>query len=213
MADPKVSILLPTVRPGHLRASYDSIRLAAGTLPYEIIVVADFDPIVVDDHCLWLRRPRYGPIDAIEHARSHAVGDYLFVFNDESVLDQRALQILYNEAQNEPWALYSPRHLPDFNFVYYGKPFAAFPFVHYDVVTKLGGLFDPRYRGFYADPDLSLRAHKMGMPIRIVQDAILRHANNMHAPGHQENLTAYYAADQRLFRSRWDHLGEFRDPS
>jgi GT2 family glycosyltransferase len=85
--------------------------------------------------------------------------------------------------------------------------------VHRDLVQYLGGLFDPAYKGFYADPDFSMRAHETGIPIQIVDGAILRHANNMAAHGHQENLSAYYEDDQKLFRSRWDRLGAFRDPS
>lgn len=209
-----ISVLLPTIRPHLIAKAVQSIGPAAAGVPYEVIIVADFDADVVhlsDPKVRWIVHRRQGVIDAINVAQRHAVGDYLFVFNDESVLEPGALKRLYETAQQDPMTLFTPRHLPAFNFSYYGKPFAAFPFVHRQLVRELGGLFDPSYRGFYADPDFSLRAHAKGIPIRIVDDAILRHANAHDTP-HQQAVSSYLEADRAVFRSRWDHLGEFVDP-
>lgn len=209
-----ISVLLPTIRPHLIARAVQSIGPAADGVPYEVIVVADFDADLVaigDPHVRWLIQRRHGVIDAINVAQRHARGEYFFVFNDESVLEAGALRRLYETAQQDQQALLSPRHLPPFNFSYYGKPFAAFPFVHRTVVAALGGLFDPSYRGFYADPDFSLRAHAKGVPIRIVDDAILRHANAHDVP-HAQAVASYLDEDRSLFRSRWDHLGTFKDP-
>lgn len=218
MPSPLISVLLPTIRPHLFRTAFDSIRAAAGRLTYEVIVVADFPSVFEcqepERHlcCRWIERERHGPIDAINTAAAVARGTYLFVFNDESTLDANALEVLYDEAAKRPRCLYTPRHEPYWNFSYYMKPFAPFPFVHRDLVTMLGGLFDPAYGGFYADPDLSMRAHAMGVPIVTVHGAMLRHTNNMSAEGHQENLAAFLTQDRATFRSRWDHLGIFCDP-
>lgn len=209
-----ISVLLPTIRPHLIARAVQSIGPAADGLPYEVIVVADFDMELAslgDRNVRWLQQPRRGVIDAINVAQRHARGDYLFVFNDESVLAAGALRRLSEAAQQEPRALLTPKHLPAFNFSYYGKPFAAFPFVGRELAAELGGLFDPAFKGFYADPDLSLRAHAKGIPIRIVDAAILRHANAHDAPHHQA-VSSYLEGDRSLFRSRWDHLGEFADP-
>lgn len=213
MVTPKISVLFPTVRPRQFQRSLDSIGPAAGRVSYEVVVVADFPMLNGEGPLLWLQRPRRGPIEAIHTAHQASCGEFLFVMNDESTLDIGALERLYVAALNDARCLYSPRHVPDFGFYYYGRPFAAFPFIHRCLLDDLGGfLFDPAYRGFYADPDLSMRAHAAGVPIRVVDDAVLRHANNMLAPYHQENLSNFLAADRALFRSRWDHLGEFQDP-
>lgn len=212
MADPVVSILFPTIRPGQFRRSFDSLHDAADGLSYEVIVVADFPRMAADENCVWITSKREGPVNANERAHKAALGKYLFMFNDESTLDPGALTALYREAAKEPWAIFTPRHVPAFNFAYYGLPFAPFPFIHVGVVARLGGLVDTAYGGFYADPDLSMRAHAGNVPVRVVDDAVIRHSNNSYAIGHQENLVSYYVKDQRLFRSRWDHLGEFRDP-
>lgn len=210
-----ISVLLPTIRPHLWHRAFASIVPAAGSVPFEVVVVADFQrPFFGDDvHCWWQwwERPRNGVVDAVNVAYDAARGDYLFLFNDESTLDPGALELLYHAAEAEPWTIWSPKHLPPFPFVYYGKPFVPFPFAHRDVFKKLGGMLDPVYRGFYADPDLSLRAHAQGVPLRIVEGAVLRHCND-HDYAHQQMVGAYLAADREVFRRRWDYLGEFRDP-
>ena len=182
-------------------------------MPYEVIVVADFDDLdaSLDPHVRWIISRREGVIAAIHLAYTHAKGDYLFVFNDESRLEPGALRRLYEEAEAHPGAVLSPVHLPPYPFVYYGLPFAPFPFVHRHIVNRLGGLFDPAYKGFYADPDFSLRAHAQGVPIRVVESAILRH-NNQHDAPHHQSVKSYLDADRALFRARHDYLGEFKDP-
>ena len=35
---------------------------------------------------------------------------------------------------------------------------------------------------------------------------------NLWRSDHQVAVTRFHAKDQALFRSRWDHLGAFRDP-
>lgn len=215
---PQVSILLPTIRPHLIRRAVESIALAAGTVSYEIVVVADF-PLsemgctspVAHLHCHWIRHPRRGVVDAVQVACAAAQGEYWFLLNDESTLDPGAIEILYHEAVKAGPAVLTPRHLPAFPFQYYGIAFAAFPFAHRDVILQVGGLLDPTYKGFYADPDFSLRAVAQGIPIRTVDGAVIRHTNKHDAP-HQASVSAYLEADRATFRYRWDHLGEFRDP-
>jgi Glycosyl transferase family 2 len=217
MRSPQISVLLPTVRPGQFRRSFDSIQEAAGRVPYEVIVVADFgaealectDPLA-HLRCRWFQRSRHGPIGAVEEAFKVSNGAYVFVFNDESTLDNGALEALYDEAIKQPRVVYAPRHIPEYAFTYFGQPFAPFPFVHRDVVAILGGLFDPAYKAFYADPDLGMRAYAAGVPISIVTNAVIRHDNGQDEVKRQ-NWDQYFNADQATFKARWSHLGEFRD--
>lgn len=216
---PQVSVLLPTIRPHLIGRAIDSIRLAAQVVSYEIVVVADFPSTVLgcsshEGHLKvkWVQHPRQGVVDAVDVACREASGEWWFLFNDESTLDANSLDILHREAANAGGPIIvTPKHLPPFPFRYYGIEFAAFPFVHRDVALRLGGLLDTTYRGFYADPDFSLRAHAQGIPIRMVYGAVLRHANKHDAP-HHAAVSAYLEQDRSTFRARWDHLGEFRDP-
>lgn len=205
-----ISILLPSIRPNRLPFAMASIPAAAENVDYEVIVVADFGPEEYP-HTRWIVEPRQGVIRAIQTAYKTSQGEYVFVMNDESTLDAGALRSLYYAALSDPWRVLSPYHIPQFNFVYYGLPFAAFPFVRRDLVEHLGGLFDPAYKGFYADPDFSMRAHAKRIPVEVLHSATIRHFNRRD-PEHQDRVNAYFANDQALFRTRWDHLGEFRDP-
>jgi len=208
-----ISVLLPTVRPDNLPAAIRSIPEAAAGIDYEVIVVADFGP---DSYprTKWIVDERKGPIDAIETAYQAAQGEYVFVFNDESKLEPGSLRTLYEAALTDPWRVLTPYHVPPFTFVYYGRPFAAFPFVRRDVIEDLGGLFDPAYKGFYADPDFSMRAHAKRIPVEVIQSAVIRHVNhsNGQADIKHANWAKWFANDQALFRTRWDHLGAFHDP-
>jgi GT2 family glycosyltransferase len=210
-AQPTISVLLMTIRPHLFMKALESIGPAAGTLSYEVVIIADFDqPHDLPPTCRWVRRERHGVVDAVNVGCAHARGEYFFIINDESYLAQGALERLYHAAQHDPRAIYAPQHQPYYKFVYYGIDFAPFPFVRQDVVRELGGLLDPAYKAFYADPDLSLRAHAKGVPIRVVEDATIYHHNG-HDASKAEHLARYRAGDQATFRARWDHLGLFRD--
>ena len=107
----------------------------------------------------------------------------------------------------------TPKHLPAFNFEYYQRPFAPFPFVHRKVIDALNGVFiDPAYKAFYADPDLSMRALTSNIPVYTCETAEIYHPNNMSCPAHVHNVNAYLDQDRATFRARWDHLGKFVDP-
>jgi len=210
---PIISVLLPTVRPTLVQACVASIAAAAEGLPYEVVIVADFDPDPgweLPAEVQWIRRERHGPVDAVNVAARAALGEYLFLYNDESSLEPGALSRLYAAAVDAPDVLLAPEHHPAYRFTYYGKPFVPFPFAHRGVFTKLGGLLDGAYRAFYADPDLGLRAHAAGVPIRTVEGSVIRH-NNGHDEVKQANVSQYMAIDQATFRGRWDHLGTFCD--
>jgi hypothetical protein len=208
---PVISVILPTIRPTHIARTLANLRAAAQFVPTEIIVIADFPAPSCEPHSPWYVRQRQGVIDAIALGERVARGEYLFVTNDETTLEPDCLHQLYQAAVARPGRLLTPNHQPPFPFVYYGKPFAAFPFAHRDLIQQLGGLLDPAYRAFYADPDLSMRAHAAGVPVEQVDTAVMYHWNQ-HDAAHHAAVAAYLDGDRATFRSRWDHLGAFRDP-
>lgn len=214
---PVISVLLPTLRPQLVARAVDSIRPACGDVPYEIVVVADFGPEALQcsdptGHlgCRWIQRERRGVVDAVNVACQAARGSHWFLFNDEAVLEAGALAMLYHAAQADPGCVLTPRHVPGYTFEYFGLPFAAFPFAHRALLERLGGLLDPAFKSFYADPDLGMRAHAAGVPIRTLDAAAIHHSNGSDDVKAQ-NVRDYMALDQATFRARWGHLGEFHD--
>lgn len=207
-----ISVILPSIRPHLVKRAFDSIAPAAAYVKHQVVVVADFGP---EDwpNCTWIVRERRGPIDAINLAMHEVTGEWLFLMNDESTLGVGSLASLYTYSLMHPDRVLTPTHIPPFNFSYYGKQFAPFPFVHVDVVKKLGGFFDLAYQGFYADPDFSLRAHAHGIPVEEVGDAAIHHTHHGDDDSKRQRWDAHFDADRATFRSRWDHLGAFADPS
>lgn len=203
-----ISVILPTIRPYLIEQRLKEWDTALALVPpSELIVVADFPS--PNGHSPWYVRGRNGVIDAINLGYGVARGEFVFVTNDEAIPEPDVLHQLYQAAVQMPGCLLTPLHLPPFPFQYYGKPFAPFPFARKTLFDQIGGMFDPAFKAFYADPDLGMRAHAAGVPIHTVQTAAIHHHN---AEGKAEQWDAYFTNDRATFRARWDHLGAFRDP-
>jgi len=217
----QLSVILPTIRPAQFQRSWASVGPAIFgqdvLTDWEVIVVSTFECPVALPKTRWLVQDRRGVMAAIKYGYDQAHGEYVFTLNDESELDPGSLFTLWEAAEQArargERAIHGPRHDPKFDFSYYGRPFLPFPFAQKSLLDSIGGYFDPAYQNFYADPDLSLRAIKANVALRTVKESVVRHANDMNAIGHRENVAASLERDRAVFRYRWDHLGEFRDPS
>jgi GT2 family glycosyltransferase len=176
----------------------------------EVIVVSDFAPDKSAVYDQWLQRERRGTVDACNAACAHAYGEWIFLTNDESIIQPGAIKALLDVAWMTPYCLWAPQHVPNYDFHYFGKKFVPFPFVHRDLLDAVGGLFDPAYKCFYADPDLSLRVYEKGYTVQTIERAIVEH-NNGQDEAKLQNMSQYMARDQATFRTRWGHLGEFCD--
>lgn len=211
-----ISVILPTVRPENIHEAVRSIFESCRENEIEIIIIADFqdDNLSKRNDVLWIYQPeRKGVISAVNEGIGYARGEYYFCTNDEAVLARGCLYNLKKFCEeHEDNIIACPRHFPYFPFYYYGKFFAAFPFAHRELINKIGGFFDARYKAFYADPDLSLRAYEAGYEVKECPNASLVHNNSMACEAHKINVSKYVLSDRETFRKRWDHLGEFVDP-
>lgn len=209
-----ISILLPTIRPDLINDTIKNI-MESTYKDFEIIVVADYPKsMYYPEQVKWGVQERLGTVAAINYAHQHAKGDYYFLMNDESRLHLDALKELIYFSMGHT-AIVTPEHHPYFPFYYYGRFFAAFPFVSKEVLTILCNneyILDPQFKCFYSDPDLSLRAWEKNIPVLTCDKAILTHLNKMDAYGHQDNVSKYLTSDRYNFRNRWIHLGELIDP-
>lgn len=210
----KVSVIVPTIRQNEIFPCIESIYDGCqGLDEYEIVVVADF-PLFTNLPCVhWiLDVDRRGPVDAICKAERSCKGKYLFLMSDEDRLLPTTLKQLYDIAEGEKSdTIYVPFCGAVWN--YYGRIFPPFPFVSREVIDrKLGGyLLDDSYGAHYADPDLGMRAAEADVEIRIMPNVRINHPNNMSYPDHIFNRNKFYERDMATFRSRWDHLGEFKE--
>lgn len=216
-----ISVILPSIRRHLINNCVQSILNATSKQSQhdlEIICICDYAPThyiaALSPIITWLFNvERKGVVDANIKGYNAAQGDYVMTISDEAKLYPGSLDHL--EAfckKHDNNVLTSPAHIPYFPFFYYGKWFAPFPFAHRSVIEKVGGLFLPEYKCFYADPDLSLRAYENGVPVLECDNAMIHHPNDMACVAHQHNVKAYVEADRETFKKRWTHLGEFKDP-
>jgi len=212
-----ISIILPSVRPENLKNCIEAIIKAADydDKLFEIILVTDFKHQWESANIKSFYAPeRKGVVDALNKGIAVAQGDYLFTLSDEAILGDKAFLYLLKDSKElyQDKALLTPLHIPHYPFFYYGRYFAAFPFAHRDLIERVGGFFDPIYHCFYADPDLSLRCHQIDIEVHVCELATIYHPNNMSCEAHRMNVALYVEADRAIFKKRWKHLGEFKDP-
>lgn len=222
MTEPIISILFPTIRPEQFRirmAEYAKLVLPG---PCEVVVVSDGldldltspQPLLTIRH---LRQSRQGNVPATNYAFQEAKGLYVFATNDEVELDSYILNLLFRasllqavEEGNGGDGIFSASQTPYCSNDYYEIYFANCPFGKRSFFQQLNGsntFFDPVYRCFYADPDLSIRAHLAGFPVVKVPEAKCTHHCVPNADGHVANNSLYYHADRQTFITRWAHLG------
>lgn len=215
-----ISVILPSVRANRLDSCLISVLEASEKEDVEVVLVTDYwiplgSELIKKLNIKWIcDEERKGVVDAINKGVAIAGGDYLFSLSDEAALSRGAFKRLKSDSKlYGDNVLLTPTHVPYFPFFYYNLPFAPFPFCHRSVIDKAGGVFiDPEYKAFYADPDLGMRAWASGVPVISCAGAFIDHPNDMSCPAHIHNVNAYLEHDRAIFRSRWDHLGEFRDP-
>jgi hypothetical protein len=215
---PLVSVLLPTIRPDLFRIrmnEYGRLDLAE---PCEVVVVSDRSDLdITPPHPLLAVRlfvqPRAGTIPATNLAFEKAEGRYVVAMNDETELHQRFLTALAaaGDAHDGEGLFSATLSNATHHHDYYGIFFAIYPFGSKRFFQRMNGganqMFDSVYQCFYADPDLSIRAHEAGFDVINVPDAVCTHHNVSGADGHSSNYHTYYHSDREIFVNRWAHLG------
>lgn len=209
-----ISILLPSIRPRNLEQTLVRLLVGQEGCDFEIITVTDFEVYPLPEKVISIRSERKGCIDAICKAEAMASGEYIIVLSDQSYISDGGLQeMMYSSRFYNDRVIISQHTIPESKLEYYGKYFAPYPFVHRSVIKELGGLFLPCYKSFYADPDFSMRGHEAGIRIVKVDHVSIIRPNMMDYSNHTYNFNKYADADRELFKKRWEHLGEFSDPS
>ena len=218
-----ISVLLPSIRPRNLRFCVDRFIATQKDINYELVLSTDF---IIPSYYLrrwrspkWIYDPvRKGCVNAIYKAEQASEGKYLFILNDMAEVSKDGLRSMLNFSKLYGDRVVVNQHtVPTTKLEYYNKAFAPYPFTHRDIVKKLGGLFLPVYKSFYADPDLSLRAHEARIPIiKCPGVTVLRHSPRrffgLCYDGHKENIKKYCEEDKQTFINKWKHLGEFKEP-
>ena len=211
-----ISVILPSIRPANLKTTIEKFIESQWGAHYELVIVTDFQidfKIFYHSYCgvkLIYEPVRRGPTEAICQAEKACSGEYVFRINDQIELTKEGLnKMLAFSRKHNDRVIVDQRTFPISPLKYYGKTFSPYPFVHRKVIEELGGYHLPDFKGFYADPDLSMRAHKAGIPILKCPGVSVKRVcdGSMDYQGHSENVSAYYKHDRNVFINKWGSKG------
>ena len=215
---PRLSLLMPTLRPDYADNAIRQILMCSGRHDYELIVVSPF--AVAGDRIRHV--PEETPEgDSAAYARALAVatGDIMMPMIDDFApafgwLDGLAESVAAGEAGGVPFcgSLHWTNH-PWFNTAY-DRYYAFFPVMSRRSLDLAGGYIDTAFRANFGDVDLSLRVWAAGGHCALLPKAAIYKARAED----EARLSPYKRhgaqADFSVLTGRWhQRLGPERTPS
>ena len=212
--EPKLSIILPSLRVDRARHCIDRIDRWTGDVDYEVVLVAPFKI----DH------PRVKHVEEISpkgscHANTqgylNADGEYVVALADDTYVTPQWASNMLSFMEKEDDSLMignfrafdvtGERTEPGV----YGFLYSCFPFMKREHVARLGGVYDTYFHSYYGDPDLSLRAWHFGGRVITCPDAWMEFAN-IEDKVEINRRAEHFEQDQELFFERWHSLYEHK---
>lgn len=193
-----ISITLPSLRP---KAVAKRIKEFAFEEDYEIIVVSPF--YVMD--AVHIYQEPIGCVAAHALAYKHSKGEYITFWADDTSPTSGCLSHMVDFVRGKGLFIGSfrvkdrrRRELAQWSIN--GKLYAGFGCASRETFEKVG-YFDPAYRSYFADPDLSMKVWKAGGSVEVCPDAWVI------TEGISDNISAenskYFEQDRKSFVSRW----------
>jgi len=212
-----ISIIIPTIRKNQIKECLDQIIATTHGIEYEMIVVSPYE-VPVFKNTKWLRECRLEGVNrAVEKGFAIAQGEYIMTLSDEDRFTDGYLRTMFDHVDPHKGELFignpglfggvGPSVRPAIG--YFGLMFAPFPFLHRDTIEALGGLYDPIFKSFFADPDLSLRCWAQGGIVSRCPEARLYHRHiedKIHTRAYNKN----FLKDESTFIKRWDFLDRYQ---
>lgn len=215
----ELSIIIPSLRPQELAGCIKSIQNFTEDIDFEIIVISPFSPFDFgfDKRIVWVKRDqRDGVVAAVNAGYPHATGIWITTLSDEVrvmhgwaknmidfLKDQKSLDVMGNFRVVE--------HGEHPQFLYYGMLFSIFPFLRKSLADKIGGLFDPAFGAFYADPDLGMRVWAACGKVVTCPNAFVFHPYRRDEINERSRLN-HEEKDKETFIKRWGYLEEPNRP-
>lgn len=196
-----ISVTLPSLRP---KAVAKRIKEFTSEKDYEIIVVS---PFFVKD-AIYIRQDPIGCVAAHALAFKCSRGDYIAFWADDTAPTPGCLSNMVDFVKGKGLFIGSfrvkdrrGRELAQWTIN--GKLYAGFGCASRETFEKVG-YFDPVYRSYFADPDLSMKVWQARGRVEVCPDAWVI------TEGISDKVTAenskYFERDRKTFISRW---GEF----
>lgn len=212
---PEISILLPSIRPDLAQRCIEEFAATAAQVDYEIILVSPFDislPRVV--HIPELERR--GVIHAMNEAYRIASANLVVLWSDDARPLPGSLEQMRRFMYQHPGPLLAGFRKRDTTgreseqWSVYGKLYVGWLCAKKETIEMAGGLFDPAFRNYWADPDLSLRVYRIDGQVAVCPDAWIEIGQAVDEVK-QANLSSSFERDTETFFAKWqDRMGARR---
>lgn len=151
---------------------------------------------------------RLGNIGASSLAYDFSSGDILVGMSDDHLIINpevfMSIRRLINQGEKTyfPFCLGLPLQDNKFGTVY-GYYYANFPAMSRRSAEKIGGWFDPQFKGSWSDCDMSLRVWNSGGRVNVIEEQVLSIDNAPSTFGESRHSFADPQLDDDLFVARW----------
>ena len=207
---PTFSIIVPTLRPKLLACTLYSIHRNSVGHDYEVVVVSPFE--ASGDRVRWSReRTARGSIAAHIQGVAESRGDIIITMTDDTIalsgwLDTIEQRIADGEKKWFPFCLSLNRINSPLVGTVFGRYYAYFSIVSRRTVEALGGMYDPAFKGNWADPDFGLRIWDRGGRVEFCAEATTMCSTLQLYFAEAPHKTVARQDDTELFFQRWGHL-------
>lgn len=204
---PEVSILLPSLRPDAVALKVKQFQETNPDMDYELVVVSPFE-IVGEKVVHVLETERRGVIHAINQAYTHAQGKFIVLWSDDATPEAGCLKAIIEFVKGKQTPFLASFRRRDIRGVeheqwaVYGKLYAGWLCADRATFELVGGLFNPAYRNYWADPDLSLRVWENGGEVAVCREAWIN-VEQINDQVKSENLKSSFEIDTETFFGYW----------
>ena len=203
----ELSILLPSLRPDAVRRKVEEFLLTNADVDYELVIVSPFK--VEGERVVHVpETERRGVIHAINEAYRHDKGQYIVLWSDDATPEHGCLRRMLDFVRNKPIPFLASFRRRGLNgkeaeqWAVYGKLYAGWLCAARQTFDRVGGLFEPSFKNYWADPDLSLRVWKQGGKVEVCKDAWIG-VEQIDDQVKSDNLSSSFDKDTSVFFERW----------
>ena len=212
---PELSILFPSIRPELARSRIEEFLLLAPEVDFEIILVSPF-PIQLPKVVHIPETERRGVIHAMNEAYRAASAPLIMLWSDDARLLTGSLQHMLRFVRLHPGPMLAGFRKRDVSgreseqWSVYGRLYVGWLCAAKTTIDAAGGLFDPTFRNYWADPDLSLRVLELGGEVEVCQNAWLE-LEQAEDEVKRTNLSTSFDSDTEAFFAKWqERMGGVR---
>ena len=207
---PEISIILPSLREKEVLERIKEFEITNGNFDYEIIVVSPF--LVKGKKVIHIfeDKPRGVPL-AYNSGYKDSSGQYICWWSDDISPTKNCLLNMVNflKTKKPPFIgafrIKDKKGIEHSQWKVYGKLYACWGSTSRKTINIIGKFFDPIFKCYFADPDLSLRVWEKRGEVEVCPDAwIISHG--LIDKIREENQRKYFSQDFETFLNRWHEI-------